>query len=646
MAVEPAIPKTKWTLSAHLGKAAVLCAVIVVAWVAALMWRRSVSYFQPEPYSAVSLPKETTEGGFVSSKACRSCHPDEHASWHRSYHRSMTQVADEQSVLAPFDHIELSSLGRTYQLERRGGEFWVNLVDPDLELTTHSRGQNPNDIPNPPRVWLPVVMTTGSHHLQSYWVPSQIGLALHQFPFVFDLRDKRWIPINDEFLRPPDNERRFAVWNNNCIQCHAVGGQPRLNRKTDELVSTVAEFGIGCEACHGPGEKHVARHSNPLERYQQHLAKTPDPTIVNPARLDHRRSSEVCGQCHSTFVKKDVEDWWRHGSRFRAGDRLDDSFHLMTFANAQAEDAETKAFVNQGFWPEGSNRVGGREYLQMTEAACFQRGELSCLSCHSLHRSDPDDQLAHDKRDNRACLPCHQNINDRLEQHTHHTPNSAGSSCYNCHMPHTSFALMKAIRSHGINSPRITSSSSSTNARPNACNLCHLDQTLPWTQRWLHEWYGQTIEPLPEEASQQAASVRWLLKGDAVQRVITAWHFGWKPAAEASNSDWPAVLLTQSLDDPYAVVRSVADRSLRSLLQADKLDYDYIAPTEQRQKSQAALLDQASKRFADSQRRTDKQSRSVEQWRQLLLNSEGTLRLDELRQLVRERDNRDLELPE
>ena len=144
----------------------------------------------------------------------------------------------------------------------------MNLVDPDLELTTHSRGQNPNDIPNPPRVWLPVVMTTGSHHLQSYWVPSQIGLALHQFPFVFDLRDKRWIPINDEFLRPPDNERRFAVWNNNCIQCHAVGGQPRLNRKTDELVSTVAEFGIGCEACHGPGEKHVARHSNPLERYQ------------------------------------------------------------------------------------------------------------------------------------------------------------------------------------------------------------------------------------------------------------------------------------------------------------------------------------------------------------------------------------------
>ena len=187
MAVEPAIPQTKWTLSAHLGKAAVLCAVIVVAWVAALMWRRSVSYFQPEPYSAVSLPTETTEGGFVSSKACRSCHPDEHASWHRSYHRSMTQVADEQSVFAPFDHIESSALGRKYQLERRDGEFGINMVDPDLELAHSVGGSDPQDIPNPLRVSLPVVMTTGSHHLQGYWVPSQKGLALHQLPFVFDL---------------------------------------------------------------------------------------------------------------------------------------------------------------------------------------------------------------------------------------------------------------------------------------------------------------------------------------------------------------------------------------------------------------------------------------------------------------------------
>ena len=99
----------------------------------------------------------------------------------------MTQVADEQSVFAPFDHIELSSLGRKYQLERRDGEFGINMVDPDLELAHSVGGSDPQDIPNPLRVSRPVVMTTGSHHLQGYWAPSQRGLALHQLPFVFDL---------------------------------------------------------------------------------------------------------------------------------------------------------------------------------------------------------------------------------------------------------------------------------------------------------------------------------------------------------------------------------------------------------------------------------------------------------------------------
>jgi predicted CXXCH cytochrome family protein len=490
------------------------------------------------------------------------------------------------------------------------------------------------------------VMTTGSHHLQGYWVPSHKGSALHQLPFVFDLHDKRWIPVQDEFLTPPSDRRRFAVWNNSCIQCHAVAGQPGLNQRTDELWSSVAEFGIACESCHGPGAQHVARHTNPVERYQQHFTKAPDPTIVNPAHLDHRRSSQICGQCHSTFAPTDEGKWYREGYAFRAGDSLEDSQHHFTFDRTRTEKGEAE-FAAQGFWPDGSNRVGGREYLAMTESACFQRGELSCLSCHSMHRSEPDDQLAIDKRDNRACLPCHQDINARLEQHTHHAPNSSGSSCYNCHMPHTSFALMKAIRAHSINSPRITQESASTAARPNACNLCHIDQTLSWTQRWLHEWYGQAIEPLPEEASQHAASVRWMLKGDAVQRVVTAWHFGWTPALEVSGRDWPAVLLTNLLDDPYAVVRAVAFRSLRVLLPTETLEYDFVAPTEQRQQAQARLLDRASRQFSASKRGvSDETSRSELQWRHLLLAPDGQLLLDDLRRLIRARDDRDLELPE
>src|SRR3712207_7676206 len=60
---------------------------------------------------------------FRSSDACRACHPAQHATWHRSFHRTMTQYATPDAVkasfegLAPFPvqggHIELSREGRS-----------------------------------------------------------------------------------------------------------------------------------------------------------------------------------------------------------------------------------------------------------------------------------------------------------------------------------------------------------------------------------------------------------------------------------------------------------------------------------------------------------------------------------------------------
>ena len=49
----------------------------------------------------LSVRREASDG-FVSSDACRSCHPQQHASWHRTYHRTMTQVVSPATVRAPF----------------------------------------------------------------------------------------------------------------------------------------------------------------------------------------------------------------------------------------------------------------------------------------------------------------------------------------------------------------------------------------------------------------------------------------------------------------------------------------------------------------------------------------------------------------
>ena len=107
---------------------------------------------------------------------------------------------------------------------------------------------------------------------------------------------------------------------------------------------------------------------------------------------------------------------------------------------------------------------------------------------------------------------------------------SSGSRCYNCHMPHTTFGLLHAMRSHQVSSPNVRESID--HGRPNACNLCHLDQTLSWTAKKLHEWYQQPVPELSEDDNTIAAAVQWLVKGDAGQRALLAWGMGWESGAK------------------------------------------------------------------------------------------------------------------
>ena len=110
------------------------------------------------------------------------------------------------------------------------------------------------------------------------------------------------------------------------------------------------------------------------------------------------------------------------------------------------------------YWSDGMVRVIGREFNSLIESKCYRAGTLSCLSCHSMHSSDPNNQLAAGMDTDRACVQCHPQVGTNVAQHTHHAAGSEGSRCYNCHMPYTSYGLLKAARSHQINSPTVAAS--------------------------------------------------------------------------------------------------------------------------------------------------------------------------------------------
>ncbi len=608
-----------------------------------ILWKNRIqTRMQARSEFLQKLPAQGRTDGYVGSETCQACHPDQHTSWHRSFHRTMTQVATAQSVRGKFDQVKLQLSGEDFKLERRGDEFWVEMVDPDwkyvqmLEQHAYQSGRAsspPRPEPNPPRAWKRVGMLTGSHHMQAYWVPSIFGNGQFNFPFTYLFEEERWVPRNDVFLLDPGSPPKQHVWNSNCINCHSTVGQPRQNPKTQVMETRVAELGISCEACHGPAQEHVRLNSDPRHRYASHKLKKADPTIVNPSRLTSKKASDTCGQCHAIRYNNSQAQWSMDGFSYRPGGDLEKETPLARMDKHQ-DKAMHPALANGCFWSDGMVRVSGREFNGLVETPCYQRGELSCLSCHSMHKSDPDDQLAAGMNGNQACLQCHTAFRGKIEQHTHHRANSSGSLCYNCHMPHTTYGLLKAIRSHQITSPSVPSSVQT--GRPNSCNLCHLDRSLGWTAKNLSQWYGTPEVNLSPNDDFLSAGMLWLLRGDAGQRALIAWHMGWQPAKEASGQEWFAPYLALLLEDPYSVVRYISQRSLKRLPGFEKFSYDYIGPMEDRRDARQHAL--------EIWKRQIKSSASAKP--HLLIQPNGNLQEDKVAGLLQQRNNRSLELLE
>ena len=563
-----------------------LMAVLVVG---GLVWRNWYLDARREAIPTVAsdpLPVIGPRDDFVGSSACRDCHRKNHASWHQTFHRTMTQEASTETVLAPFDGVTLESRGRRYELSQAGDRFAVSLVDPDWE-SSQIRDEIDTAIidrdSEQHRVTRPVVMTTGSHHMQGFWIPGDRGNLLRQIPWYYHLAEKRWIPREDAFLEPPGSPRHFMVWNDNCLSCHSTGGTPGMNQKTQEVRTAVAELGVSCEACHGAGREHVARHAaaGPTANGRRVVATdVGDPTIINPARLDHRAASRVCGQCHSTFVPPDQDKFLANGYKYRPGDELSTAYNLVRFDSQLHTQMERRG--TPVYWLDGTCWVGGREYLGLVDSKCFTKGQASCLSCHSMHDAPPEEQLAAEMRSDRACVQCHKEYTgSRLTEHTHHSSGSTGSRCYNCHMPHTSYALLGAIRSHRVDSPRVGTIRGG--GRPNACNLCHLDRSSRWASERLVEWYGHKPADLVEIEETVSNWVLLVLQGDPIQRVVATWHAGWQPARDASGSDWLVPHLADQLDDAYSVNRWAAWQALKSDPRYRELEFDFVGTRSSRE---------------------------------------------------------------
>jgi predicted CXXCH cytochrome family protein len=310
-----------------------------------------------------------------------------------------------------------------------------------------------------------VALTYGSGWKQRYF--KKVGNDYFPFPAQWDVTNKVWRAY---FVRegtdwwtahyPPDNFQRPT--GPLCDGCHSVN--------YDIATKEVTEWNVGCEACHGAGSAHVAASTAA--------------TIVNPARMDYVQANDTCIRCHSQGqplanpIAGQYYDW---PVGFDVGRKLTDFWKLEEHTLGE------ESFTHFADGTAHKNRMQGNDYVQ---SLMYERG-VTCFSCHDPHGSDNEVMLRASGND--VCLTCHGPNTQAgpraasIEDHTHHAPDSAGSQCHACHMPKIAQTIADVnVSSHTFHF--VTPAETDAMSIPNACNVCHADQTTAWAAEALKTW--------------------------------------------------------------------------------------------------------------------------------------------------------------
>jgi hypothetical protein len=333
---------------------------------------------------------------YVGDAQCAGCHEDIVQTYHQHpMARSLFPLAEtvQQQPLDEAHHNPFEALGRRFQVERRGERIWHRQESTGIASQTE-RQQN-----------LEVHYVIGSGTRGHSYLTNRDGF-LFQTPISWYSQKKLW-DLSPGFRDTTLPERPIAGM---CLFCHA--NQARIDEGTENHYEEpiFAGHGIGCERCHGPGERHI---DNPGQRDPRTGV---DYTIVNPRHLEPALREAVCAQCHLAGEVRLL----RRGRKlfdFRPGLALGQFWAI--FVQPREPGQEDKAV----------NHVE-----QMHLSRCFQAsaGRLGCLSCHDPHVAvGPEQRIGH-YRD--RCLVCHQqhgcSLPPAVRRHT-----QADDSCIACHMP-------------------------------------------------------------------------------------------------------------------------------------------------------------------------------------------------------------------
>ena len=181
----------------------------------------------------------------------------------RTRDRAQPGLCDVDPATEPPDGtFEHKLSGRTYRVYRKDGQLRHE------EVLRTAEGKEIA------RVDLPLRYRVGSGHFTRTYAVEVDGF-LHESPVTWYAAKNRWdMSPGCDMPRHWSFERPVQI---GCVVCHAGRAEP-IGESEHRL--TLHEKAVGCESCHGPGERHQEFH-----RTQKLAPGASDPTIVHPGKL-------------------------------------------------------------------------------------------------------------------------------------------------------------------------------------------------------------------------------------------------------------------------------------------------------------------------------------------------------------------------
>ena len=236
----------RWPRRVLLGAIASLAIVMVIV---AVTYRISILKAPAQPGAKASRPQQPLPISFIGARACASCHVREYQAWEGSHHQLAMQPANDSTVLGDFNDARFTRASITSRFYRRDGKFVVSTDGPDGAIHDYR-----------------IKFTFGVSPLQQYLIEFSGG-RLQALGIAWDSRPRdhggqRWFDLYPgQTISYRDPLHWTAIqqnWNFMCADCHSTNLRKNYDLGSRTYATTYAEINVACEACHGPGSRHVA----------------------------------------------------------------------------------------------------------------------------------------------------------------------------------------------------------------------------------------------------------------------------------------------------------------------------------------------------------------------------------------------------